>query len=150
MRFSPRSILDDSFLGKGVALWRGGSGFLPRLPREGGGVEGAGGTLHLSPGGGAGCPGPPNLFYIHIRLLDEALFQSLYRPFRCGRHNGKITNFFTVHYRIFKLLKKCTGRDLEGSLNLLQLLFDIKNIFTLCGCFCVQKPPQCVTNGIVE
>ena len=36
MRFSPRSILDDSFLGKGVALWRGGSGFLPRLPREGG------------------------------------------------------------------------------------------------------------------
>jgi hypothetical protein len=24
MRFSPRSILDDSFLGKGVALWRGG------------------------------------------------------------------------------------------------------------------------------
>ena len=54
-RFSPRSISDDSFLGKGVALWRGGSWFLPRLPMEGegaGGVEGAGGTLHLSPGGG--------------------------------------------------------------------------------------------------
>jgi hypothetical protein len=36
-RFSPRSISDDSFLGKGVALWRGGSWFLPRLPMEGGG-----------------------------------------------------------------------------------------------------------------
>ncbi len=31
-------------------------------------------------------PGPPSLSYIHIRLIDEALFQSLYRPFRCGRH----------------------------------------------------------------
>ena len=36
-RFSPRSISDDSFLGKGVALWRGGSWFLPRLPMVGGG-----------------------------------------------------------------------------------------------------------------
>ena len=43
-RFSPRSILDDSFLGEGVALWRGGGGFLPRLPwREGGGGRGEGG-----------------------------------------------------------------------------------------------------------
>jgi hypothetical protein len=32
-------------------------------------------------------PGPPSLFYIHIRLIDEALFQSSYRPFRCGRHS---------------------------------------------------------------
>jgi len=39
-RFSPRSISDDSFLGKGVALWRGGSWFLPRLPMEGGGGGG--------------------------------------------------------------------------------------------------------------
>jgi hypothetical protein len=38
-RFSPRSISDDSFLGKGVALWRGGSWFLPRLPMEGGGLR---------------------------------------------------------------------------------------------------------------
>jgi hypothetical protein len=63
-------------------------------------VEGASGTQHLSPVlGGAGYrvlpwsdpmirvvelwnplliwagPGPPNLFYIHIRLIDEALFQ---------------------------------------------------------------------------
>ena len=46
-RFSPRSILDDSFLGEGVALWRGGSGFLPRLPRRwvGGGGKGKWGGL---------------------------------------------------------------------------------------------------------
>jgi len=75
-------------------------------------VEGAGGTQHLSPAwGGTGHkvlpwsdlvirvaepwdpllmwtgPGPPSLSYIHIRLIDEALFQSSYRPFRCGRHN---------------------------------------------------------------
>ena len=43
-RFSPRSISDDSFLGKGVALWRGGSWFLPRLPMERGG--GGGGWWH--------------------------------------------------------------------------------------------------------
>ena len=53
MRFSPRSILDDSFLGKGVALWKGVVGSCPDCPKRGGGeVEGAGGTLHLSPGGG--------------------------------------------------------------------------------------------------
>ncbi len=56
MRFSPRSILDDSFLGKGVALWRGGSGFLPRLPRERGG--GKRGLMHPASvtclGGGGG------------------------------------------------------------------------------------------------
>ena len=52
-RLSPRSILDDSFLGKGVALWRGVVGSCPDCPwRGGGGVEGADGTLHLSPGGG--------------------------------------------------------------------------------------------------
>jgi hypothetical protein len=113
MRLSPRSILDDSFLGEGVALWRGVVGFCPGCPEKGGGkgVEGAGGTQHLSPAWGetghkvlpwsdlmirvaepwdpllmwAG-PGPPGLSYVHIRLIDEALFQSLYRPFRCGRH----------------------------------------------------------------
>ena len=37
-------------------------------------------------------PGPPNLSYIHIRLIDEALFQSLHRPFRCGRHTPLIEN----------------------------------------------------------
>ena len=55
MRFSPRSILDDSFLGEGVALWRGDSGFLPRLPRRGGGRGRRGlvapSICHL-PGGG--------------------------------------------------------------------------------------------------
>ena len=51
-RLSPRPILDDSFLGKGVALWRGVVGSCPDCPWKGGGVEGAGGTLHLSPGGG--------------------------------------------------------------------------------------------------
>ena len=49
-RFSPRSILDDSFLGKGVALRRGGSGFLPRLPRRWVGRGGGGGK-----GSGEGC-----------------------------------------------------------------------------------------------
>ena len=54
-RLSRRPILDDSFLGKGVALWRGAVGSSPDCPRKrGGGVEGADGTLHLSPGGGAG------------------------------------------------------------------------------------------------
>ena len=54
-RFSPRSILDDSFLGEGVVLWRGVVGSCPGCPEEGGegggGVreEGAGGTQHLSP-----------------------------------------------------------------------------------------------------
>jgi hypothetical protein len=37
-------------------------------------------------------PGPPSLSYIHIRLIDEALFQSLYRPFGCGRH----THFYVM------------------------------------------------------
>ncbi len=32
MRFSPRSILDGSFLGEGVCSVEGGSGSLPRLP----------------------------------------------------------------------------------------------------------------------
>jgi hypothetical protein len=47
---------------------------------------------------------------------------------------------YTVVYSIS--LKKFTGRDLEGSLNLLHLLCDIKNIFTLYDCFCVRKPTQ--------
>jgi hypothetical protein len=42
-------------------------------------------------------PGPPNLSYIHIRLIDEALFQSLHRPFRCGRHRD-YTQFFIFFY----------------------------------------------------
>jgi hypothetical protein len=43
-RFSPRSILDDSFLGEGVTLWRG----VPAQAalKGGGGVEG---------GNGEGC-----------------------------------------------------------------------------------------------
>jgi len=112
-RFSPRSILDDSFLGEGVALWRGVVGPCPGCPEGGKGWRGASGTHHLSPawGGEAGhkvlpwsdlmirvaepwnpllmCagPGPPDLSYIHIRRVDEALFQSSYRPFRCGRHS---------------------------------------------------------------
>jgi hypothetical protein len=40
MRFSPRSILDDSFLGKGVALWRGVVGSCPDCPERGGGGGG--------------------------------------------------------------------------------------------------------------
>ena len=36
-RFSPRSISDDSFLGKGVALWRGEVGSCPDCPKVGGG-----------------------------------------------------------------------------------------------------------------
>jgi hypothetical protein len=40
MRFSPRSILDDSFLGKGVALWRGVVGSCPDCPERGGGWRG--------------------------------------------------------------------------------------------------------------
>ncbi len=40
-------------------------------------------------------PGPPSLSYIHIRLIDEALFQSSYRPFRCGRHI-QILQYFQV------------------------------------------------------
>jgi hypothetical protein len=100
------------FLGKGSALWRGVVGLCPGCPEGGEWVEGASGTQHLSPVlGGAGYrvlpwsdpmirvvgpwnplliwagPGPPNLSYIHIRLIDEALFQSLHRPFRCGRHS---------------------------------------------------------------
>jgi hypothetical protein len=39
-RFSPRSILDDSFQGEGVALWRGVVGSCPGCPEEGEGVEG--------------------------------------------------------------------------------------------------------------
>ena len=39
-RFSPRSILDDSFLGEGVALWRGVVGSCPGCPDGGEGVEG--------------------------------------------------------------------------------------------------------------
>ena len=35
-RFSPRSILDDSFLGEGVALWRGVVGPSPGCPEGGG------------------------------------------------------------------------------------------------------------------
>jgi hypothetical protein len=35
-RFSPRSILDASFLGEGVALWRGVVGSCPGCPKEGG------------------------------------------------------------------------------------------------------------------
>ena len=45
-RFSPRSILDDSFLGEGVALWRGVVGPCPGCP-EGGGRGGGGCTLYL-------------------------------------------------------------------------------------------------------
>jgi hypothetical protein len=57
-RLSPRSILDDSFLGKGVALWRGVVGSYPGCPEGGwggggGGEGGAGGTsiCHLPRGG---------------------------------------------------------------------------------------------------
>ena len=39
-RFSPRSILDDSFLGEGVALWRGVVGPCPGCPEGEEGVEG--------------------------------------------------------------------------------------------------------------
>ena len=51
-RLSPRPILDDSLLGKGVSLWRGVVGSCPDCPKVGGG-GGAGGTsiCHL-PGGG--------------------------------------------------------------------------------------------------
>ena len=49
MRFSPRSILDGSFPGEGVSLWRGVLGFCPGCPEGGGWVEGASGTQHLSP-----------------------------------------------------------------------------------------------------
>ena len=105
------------FLGKGSALWRGVVGLCPGCPEGGEWVEGASGTQHLSPVlGGAGYrvlpwsdpmirvvglwnplliwagPGPPNLSYIHIRLIDEAVFQSLHRPFRCGRHTPLIEN----------------------------------------------------------
>jgi hypothetical protein len=43
-RLSQRPILDDSFLGKGVALWRGEVGSCPDCPKVGGGGGGAGGT----------------------------------------------------------------------------------------------------------
>ncbi len=88
-------------------------------------MEGAGGTQHLSPPWGetgykvlpwsdlmirvaepwnpllmwAG-PGPPSLSYIHIRLIDEALFQSLYRPFRCGRHTPLIEKEPKSHLQV--------------------------------------------------
>jgi len=39
-RLSPRPILDDSFLGKGVALWRGVVGSCPDCPKVGGGGGG--------------------------------------------------------------------------------------------------------------
>jgi len=56
MRSSLRSILDGSFPGEGVSLWRGVLGLCPGCPEGGGRVEGASGTQHLSPvlGGGAG------------------------------------------------------------------------------------------------
>ena len=41
MRFSPRSILDGSFPGEGVSLWRGVVGLCPGCP-EGGGMGGGG------------------------------------------------------------------------------------------------------------
>ena len=116
-RSSLMSILDGSFPGEGASLWRGVLGLCPGRPEGGEWVEGASGTQHLSPVlGGAGYrvlpwsdpmirvvglwnplliwagPGPPNLSYIHIRLIDEALFQSLHRPFRCGRHTVRCFN----------------------------------------------------------
>jgi hypothetical protein len=51
-RLSPRSILDDSFLGEGVALWRGVVGPCPGCPEGGEREEGAVGTQHLSPAWG--------------------------------------------------------------------------------------------------
>jgi hypothetical protein len=45
-RFSPRSILDDSFLGEGVALWRGVVGSCPGCPEGGERVEGWWRGLH--------------------------------------------------------------------------------------------------------
>ena len=54
-RFSLRSILDGSFPGEGVSLWRGVVGLCPGCPEGGEWVEGASGTQHLSPVlGGAG------------------------------------------------------------------------------------------------
>jgi hypothetical protein len=55
-RLSQRPILDDSFLGKGVALWRGEVGSCPDCPWRGGGGGGWRGLVapcicHL---GGAG------------------------------------------------------------------------------------------------
>ena len=48
-RFSPRSILDDSFLGEGVALWRGVVGSCPGCPEGGGGRGGGGWWRGLHP-----------------------------------------------------------------------------------------------------
>jgi hypothetical protein len=48
-RFSPRSILDDSFLGEEVALWRGVVGSCPGCPEGGKGVEGWWRGLHPVP-----------------------------------------------------------------------------------------------------
>jgi hypothetical protein len=105
----------------------GGSGPCPGCP-EGGGRGGGGlvapSICHLPRGGpGAGYkvlpwsdlmirvvepwnpllmwagPGPPSLSYIHIRLIDEAIFQSSYRPFRCGRHKSH------CNFQSFKKLK---------------------------------------------
>ncbi len=54
MRLSPRSILDDSFLGEGVALWRGIVGPCPGCPEGGEREEGvvAPSICHLPGGGG--------------------------------------------------------------------------------------------------
>jgi hypothetical protein len=51
-------------------------------------------------------PGPPNLSYIHSRLFDEALFQSSYRPFRCGRHSGCAKQMQGVPLQIAQLTRK--------------------------------------------
>ncbi len=63
MRLSLRSILDDSFLGEEVALWRVVVGSCPGCPEGGGGgggLEGDGGTQHLSPAwGGDRSQGTP-------------------------------------------------------------------------------------------
>ncbi len=53
MRFSPRSILDGSFPGEGVSLWRGVLGLCPGCPEGGEGWRGlvVPSICHLSWGG---------------------------------------------------------------------------------------------------
>jgi len=101
-RFSPRSILDDSFLGKGVALWRGVVGPCPGCPEGGEGWRG----LHPVPShlpflekglrtlvltGHSLGPGSSSLMIPLVPGPPCPVLASCRRPNRCSRQ-GPINN----------------------------------------------------------
>ncbi len=88
-RFSPRSILDDSFLGEGVALWRGVVGPCPGCPEEGGkGWRG----LH---------PVPSHLPFLEKGVWDPCIYWTLLGPwFLLDDSSGPWTPLsFFIFYR---------------------------------------------------